>query len=222
MLTGAHAEPETLTCHAHIRRSMADHMLACALVLLALLAPDEFGRFTPAAFISIPLEGLLGVTLLLLLPARARPVAATLFGVALGLLAMVKLLDAGFFAILDRPFDPLVDWTLLNDAMRFLAGAIGPGRRDRLPRYCGRSDTALLILITRSVQRLTRVMVRHNATAARAVVALAALWLPCAVLGTQLVPGVPFAAEGSAGYLQQRRRRTELCRIRRRRDECWR
>ena len=179
-------------------------MLAGALVLLVLLVPDELGRFTPAAFISIPLEGLLGVTLLLLLPALARPVAATLFGVALGLLAMMKLLDAGFFAILDRPFDPVADWMLLNDAMRFLAGAIGPAGAIGSLAAAVVLTTALLILITRSVQHLTRVMVRHNATAARAVVALAALWLPCAVLGTQLVPGVPFAAEGSAGYLQQR------------------
>jgi hypothetical protein len=180
--------------------------LAGALVLLALLAPDEFGRFTPAAFISVPLEELLGVTLLLILPARARPVAATLFGIALGLLALLKLLDAGFFAILDRPFDPAADWMLLNDAMRFLAGAIGPAAAIGSLATAVVLTTALLILITRSVQHLDRVMVRQNATAARAVVALTALWLPCAVLSTQLVPGVPVAAEGSAGYLQHRHR----------------
>jgi hypothetical protein len=180
--------------------------LAGALVLLALLAPDEFGRFTPAAFISIPLDGLIGVTLLLLLPVRARPVAATLFGVALGLLVLLKLLDAGLFALLDRPFDPAADWKLLDDAMRFLAGAIGPAAAIGCLAAAVVVTTALVTLITQSVQRLSRLMARHDGTAARAVVALAALWLPCAALGTQLVPGVPVAAEGPVGYLQHRHR----------------
>lgn len=180
--------------------------LAGVLVLLALLAPDEFGRLTPAAFVSIPLEGVLGVALLLFLPARARPAAATLFGVALGLLAIMKLLDTGFFAVLGRPFDPVLDWRLLDDAMRFLAGSIGP-----LPAIGSLAtavvlSTALVISMARSVQHLAGLVVRHNAAAARAVVVLASLWLTCAMLGSQIVPGVPVAAEGSAVYLQHHHR----------------
>lgn len=180
--------------------------LAGALVLLVLLAPDEFGRFTPAVLISTPLDALLGATLLLLLPARVRPVAATFLGIALGLLAVVKLLDTGFFALLDRPFDPAADWMLLDDGMRFLAGAIGPVTAIGSLATVVVLITALIILMTQSVQYLGRVMVRHSETTARAVVVLAALWLPCAVFGTQLVPGVPTAAEGTAGYLQHRHR----------------
>jgi hypothetical protein len=176
--------------------------LAGALVLLALLAPDEFGRLTPAAFLSIPLEGVLGVALLLFLPARARAATATLFGVALGLLAIVKLLDTGFIAVLDRPFDPSLDWMLLDDAMRFLAGSIGPVPAIGSLAAAIAMSTALVIFMTRSVQHLARLVVRRNAVAARAVVVLAGLWLTCAMLGSQIIPGVPLAAEGSAAYLQ--------------------
>jgi hypothetical protein len=176
--------------------------LAGALVLLALLAPDEFGRLTPAAFLSIPLEGVLGVALLLFLPARARAAAATLFGVALGLLAIVKLLDTGFIAVLDRPFDPSLDWMLLDDAMRFLAGSIGPVPAIGSLAAAVAMSTALVIFMTRSVQHLARLVVRRNAVAARAVVVLAGLWLTCAMFGSQIIPGVPLAAEGSAAYLQ--------------------
>jgi hypothetical protein len=180
--------------------------LAGLLVLFALLAPDEFGRLTPAAFVSIPLEGLLGIAVLLFLPAWARPTTATLFGVALGLLTIMKLLDAGFFAVLDRPFDPVLDWMLLDDAMRFLAGAIGPAAAIGSLATAVVLSTALVIFMARSVQHLAHVLVRHNAAASRAVVVLAGLWLTCATLGSQIVPGVPVAAEGSAVYLRHRHR----------------
>jgi hypothetical protein len=182
--------------------------LAWVLVLLALLAPDEFGRLTPAAFISIPLEGVLGVALLLFLPARIRPAVATLFGVALGLLAIMKLLDTGFFAVLDRPFDPVLDWMLLDDAMRFLAGSIGAVPAIGSLAAAVVVSTTLVIFIARSVQHLAHLVVRHDAAASRAVVVLAGLWLTCAMFGSQIVPGIPVAAEGSAVYLQHRHRPT--------------
>ena len=54
-------------------------------------------------------------------------------GVALGLLAAVKVLDAGFTAQLGRPFDPVVDWGSFGPAIGVLRGSIGttatgPGR----------------------------------------------------------------------------------------------
>jgi hypothetical protein len=178
--------------------------LACLLVLLGLLAPDEFSRFTPGVFLSVPLEGLLWVALLLVLPIRAKAVAATLVGLALGLLSLVKLLDMGFFAVLARPFDPLLDWKLLEDAMRFLAGAIGAGPAIGSLAVAVILSTALVIFMTRSVQHLSRLVVRHNSAAARVVVVLAVPWLTCAMLAIQIVPGVPIAVEASAVYLHTR------------------
>jgi hypothetical protein len=178
--------------------------LACLLVLIALLAPDELSRLTPGVFVSVPLEGLLWVALLLVLPTRAKSVAATLLGLALGLLSLVKLLDMGFFAVLARPFDPLLDWRLLDDAMRFLAGAIGAGPAIGSLAVAITLSTALVIFMTRSVQHLSRLVVRHNSAAARAVVVVAVPWLTCAMLAIQIVPGVPIAVEASAAYLRTR------------------
>jgi hypothetical protein len=178
--------------------------LACLLVLLALLAPDELSRLTPGVFVSVPLEVLLWVALLLVLPSKAKSVAATLLGLALGLLSLVKLLDMGLFAVLARPFDPLVDWKLLDDAMRFLAGAIGAGPAIGSLAVAITLSTALVIFMTRSVQHLSRLVVRHNSAAARAVVVVAVPWLTCAVLAIQIVPGVPIAVEASTAYLRTR------------------
>jgi len=65
--------------------------LACLLILMVLLAPNEFSQLTPGALVSIPLEALLGAAVLLILPRRARPAAATLFGLALGVVLVTGL-----------------------------------------------------------------------------------------------------------------------------------
>ena len=186
----------------------ASTAMACLLVLLALLAPDELSRLTPGAFVSVPIEGLLWVALLLILPTKAKSVAATLVGLALGLLSIGKLLDMGFFAVLARPFDPLLDWKLLDDAMRFLAGAIGAGPAIGSLAVAITLSTALVIFMTRSVQHLSRLVLRHNSAAARAIVVLAVLWLTCALLAIQVVPGVPIAVEASSAYLHTRSQST--------------
>ncbi|HEY2221903.1 MAG TPA: sulfatase, partial [Actinomycetospora sp.] len=95
------------------------------LVFLALIAPQTVGQLTPGALLRIPVEGLLGVVLVLVLPAGARRAAATLGGVVLGLLTILKILDYGFGAVLARPFDPVLDWTLTGDAAAFLTASLG-------------------------------------------------------------------------------------------------
>ena len=46
-------------------------VLAGLLVLVALVAPGEAGQLTPAAFLRIPIEALVGLAVLLVLPAKA-------------------------------------------------------------------------------------------------------------------------------------------------------
>jgi hypothetical protein len=178
--------------------------LSCCLVLLALLIPSELSLLSAGTLLRVPLEALLGLAFLLLLPEKARWLAVPLFGVALGLLAIRKLLNIGFLAVLARPFDPSVDWILLRNAMKFLAGAIGPfpaiGCLAAAVIFC----TGVTVALTKSVHRLARLVTGHNLAASRAVVVLAAIWLGCAVFGTQIVPGVDVAAAGSVDYLQHR------------------
>jgi len=178
--------------------------LAALLVLFALIAPNDLSRLTPGAFVRIPVEGLLGVALLLVLPARARRVVAALVGVALGLLTIVKILDMGFFAVLSRPFDPVLDWILFDDALGFLTGSIGRAGAIGSVVAVAVLVTAVLVLMTLSVLRLTRLVVRHNTTATRAVAVLGVAWGTCALLGVQIVPGVPVASRSAAALVYDR------------------
>ncbi len=84
--------------------------LACLLVLFALIAPNQLSHFTARAFVRIPVEALVVVALVLVLPGRARRVVAAVVGVVLGLLMILKIADMGFYTALDRPFDPVLDW----------------------------------------------------------------------------------------------------------------
>ena len=172
--------------------------LAAVIVLAAILLPNEIARITPWAFLRIPAEALLGVTLLLVVPERARPRLAALLGIGLGLTTILKVVDMGFFATLNRPFNVLFDWRSFADAAHFVsqsfgqAGAIGAGIAVAVLAI------GVLIVTTRSVLRLSRLVVGHRSTAIRSVAAITPVWAVCVALGAQLVPGVEVASDNTA------------------------
>ncbi|GGO27101.1 sulfatase-like hydrolase/transferase [Micromonospora parathelypteridis] len=172
---------------------VAGSVLAVLLVFAVLVGPDRLGLLTPGAFLRIPLEGLLVGALLLALPARPRRVVVAVVGPLLGLLAIVKLADLGFRTALDRPFDLVLDWLLLDDAYGFVrdsfgrAGAVGAAVGVVL--LVG----ALLLVLTLALRRLASLLVRHERAATRTVAALTVVWVACAVVGVRVVPGVPVA-----------------------------
>ena len=100
-------------------------VLAALLVWFALVAPDRLDRLGPGAFVRIPIEGLVIVALSVILPPRARRILAIVVGLALGLLTVVKILDIGFFVELDRPFNPVTDWSFFGPAAGVLRDSVG-------------------------------------------------------------------------------------------------
>ncbi|MBG6065215.1 sulfatase-like hydrolase/transferase [Micromonospora ureilytica] len=178
------------------KRSVAARLttvLAALLVLLALTVPYDFGRLSPAAFVRIPLEALLVVALLLALPSRGSRLVATLAGVALGLLGLLKLLDLGFSASLSRAFDPVLDWALVDEGFAFLSESYGR------PAAIGAAITLVVVvvglptLVTLSMRRLRRLVVRHRIGTTRIVAALVVVWVACAAFNVRVVEGVPVA-----------------------------
>ncbi|WP_348775397.1 sulfatase [Micromonospora sp. WMMD975] len=203
-------------------RSVAATALAAGLVLVALVAPTDVNDLTPAAFLRIPVEGLVAVALLLVLPPRPRRIVATVLGVLLGLVLVLKITDLGFSTVLDRPFDLISDWAFLAAGAEFLSESYGSAAEVGAVAVAVVAVLAVPVLVTISVRRLARVVAGHRAVSARAAAALAAAWVACAVLGAQIVPGLPVAADTvatgvydrgrqvNAGLHDQERLRTKL------------
>ncbi|WP_437032294.1 sulfatase [Streptomyces sp. enrichment culture] len=178
-------------------------MLAGALVLFALLVPNRVERLAPEAFLRLPAEGILLAALLLALPPRPRRIAAAVTGVLLGLLTMLKFLDMGFYQVLARPFDLVLDWILLDDATDFVRESFGRGGQVLAVVGAVVLFVLLLLLMTLAMTRVTRLMTRHRAAAARTTLVLCVAWITCVTLGVQ-VSGVRVATKGTAEMLGNR------------------
>jgi sulfatase-like protein len=187
-------------------------VLACVPVLFALVGPNQLVHFTPAAFLRIPAEGLVAVALLLVLPPLARRVAAIVIGVLLGALAVLKVTDMGFFGILARPFDPVLDWPVLGATMDFLVEGYGRTTATVVAVLAGVLVLAVLVLTPLAVLRLSRLAAAHRTRVAGTVGVLAAGWVALALLGAQIVPGVPVAAHeyGRANQVYESLRDPEI------------
>ncbi|MDT0472481.1 sulfatase [Streptomyces sp. DSM 41014] len=178
-------------------------VLAAALVLFALLVPNRLDRLDVQSFLRIPAEGVLVAGLLLALPSRARRVTALVAGVLLGLLTVVKFVDMGFYSVLARPFDLVLDWSLLGGATDWVRESFG--RTGEIAAVIGVIVllVAVLVLTALAVVRLADLMVRHRPTAARTTLVLGTAWITCVTLGVQFT-GVPIAAKLDADLVGNR------------------
>lgn len=185
-------------------RSRTLTVLAALLVVVALIFPNRLALLTPGAFLRIPVEALLGVGLVLILRPRMRPALAVLVGVALGLFTVMKIVDMGFYAVLSRPFDLVLDWSLFADAAAFVRTSSG-----RLGEIGAVIGVGLLVVgvplvMTLSALRLTRLIGRHPTAAARSLGAAAVAWVALAAIGVQFVPDLPVASHSTAGLVRYR------------------
>jgi hypothetical protein len=205
------AEPESAGHRTRFRAvaSITVTVLAGLLVWFALVAPNGSGRLTPIAFVRIPLEGLLVVALLLLLPQRSRRIVALVVGVVLGPLLILKVLDIGFVAALGRPFNPVIDWTYFGSAKGVLSDSLGSRAATIAVIAATLGLVAVLVLIPLAVLRLTQVVERHRSTSIRVVTALSLVWILCAASGLQFVRGAPLASSTTARLAYEQARQID-------------
>lgn len=182
--------------------SAALTLLALALVLVALLAPNHVEDITPAAFLRLPVELLVLLAVVLALPDRLSRLRRVLVAVAGGLLALVtvfKLLDLGFYQALNRPFDPMIDWRYAADLVETVRGS-APGALGVLLLAAALvALLATLLLVPLAVARVGRAAREHRAASVRLLAVLAPLWLVLSLLGVR-AGTVPVASEAAAAY----------------------
>ncbi|MEQ7125245.1 CDP-alcohol phosphatidyltransferase family protein [Actinopolymorpha sp. B11F2] len=177
--------------------------LAAVLVHVALLLPNQLTHLAPGAFARIPLEGIFGAAVLLALAPRPRRVVAAVAGATLGVLTLLKLLDMGFYSILDRPFDLVLDWLLVANAVEFLGESVG--QVGALAAAVGAVLVALVlpVLMALAVVRLSHLMVDHRPVATRTALILGTAWMICVTLGVQIAD-VSVATKNTSAIVRNR------------------
>ncbi|TCC10293.1 CDP-alcohol phosphatidyltransferase family protein [Kribbella soli] len=164
-------------------RATVTTALAVLLVWAALLVPDHTGDLSPAAFLRIPLEGLVLIVLVCVLPSRLARILALISGLLAGVLMITRLLDRGFYFAFDRPFHPVYDAAYAGSALEVLGDSIG--RVGALAVFIGAGVlcVALLALLPLSAVRVTRLVARHRWPTIRVVAVLAAISIVPALTG---------------------------------------
>jgi hypothetical protein len=176
---------------------------ASAVVFLALVFPDQLGRYQPGlfwqgAFLRLPIEGILGAAILIVLPVRWRRRVAVPLGLGLAVLTVLKVINIGFLNVLSRRFDPVLDWPLFSDGYNALTETNGKATADAAVAGAVALAAVLLTVITLAVLRLAKVTPRYRRPASATVTAVSAAWVVFALFGTELYPGAPVAADSTA------------------------
>ncbi len=178
---------------------LAVSALAVLLVWVALVAPGPLLGWSPTAvaLLRLPVEGLLLVAGLLLLRGAAARWFAILFGLLLGVLLVVRILDAAFLTTLYRPFNPLTDWRYAGSATGLLGDSVGQVTAVLAVVAAGLLLSGLLVLTPLAVRRVGRLVDRHRTGALRALVAATLVWVVCASLGLGASVDLPTASSST-------------------------
>ncbi|MDN4599150.1 CDP-alcohol phosphatidyltransferase [Leifsonia virtsii] len=170
-------------------------VLAAVVVVLACLAPGLIASDSVLALVRIPLEAVLALVLLLLLPWRpARRIVAVLLALALVVAALLAALDRVFASTVGRPFDPVGGWKELADGYGVVSDSTGPVGAAALVVLVGIAALAAVALLAAALLRVTRLLVPRRRPALIGAAGVTAGWLVVALVGAQLVPGEPVAA----------------------------
>jgi sulfatase-like protein len=197
------------TVPAPIRRlgSVTLTVLAAVLVVVVLVIPDAIvrpkaGAFVPGALLRLPLEGILGAAVLLAVPDRWRGRVAGLLGAGLGVLAVLKVADMGFRAVLGRKFVPVLDWPLFRDGYHALTETNGRTTANAAAAVAALLVLAVPVVTTLAVRRLARQTAAYEQPARRSLVLFSVAWLAFSSTGAALYPNARVASDTAATFLE--------------------
>ena len=176
-------------------------ILSFVIVWAALVVPDEPAHFESNALLRIPIEGLVVISVAIVLPVTGRRILAVFAGVTLALVVVLKVVNYQVFSYFDRPFEPLGDLGQAGNAIETLRLQNGASQAHLIEVGAAVGAVAAAVLLPLAMLRVTRVAADHRHRAFQVVGVLGVLWAVFAVLGTQLVSHTPIASAVSAGLL---------------------
>jgi hypothetical protein len=196
--TGAAGTTGTASDHA-VRRNIIT-AISAAVLFAALLAPGVISSGSGFAFLRIPLEGVLTLVILALLPWPVlRRIVAALFATIIVLAIISAAIDVGFTANVGQPFNVVTGWPLLVDAYGVLRDSTGAVAAPVIVILLILAAAASILVVTFSLLNLDRVIRRHRRATLISASAVTAGWVILGLVGASLVTGEPIAAADTIG-----------------------
>ena len=175
-------------------------MASLVVVFLVALAPGIISSGSPLALIRVPLEAVVVLVVVALLPWRlARRIVAIL--VAIGLVATLTsaALDRGFTLAVGAPFNIVTGWPELVDAYGVLRDSTGPVVAILVLILLVLIAALVVLVVARSLLTLAGVIRRHFRASLVGASAITAAWVILGLVGAQILPGEPVAAADAVG-----------------------
>ncbi|HEV7624289.1 MAG TPA: CDP-alcohol phosphatidyltransferase, partial [Amnibacterium sp.] len=166
---------------------------------MVLVLPDALTDIRPAAFLRIPLEGILLAALLTVLRRRPARLLAVVAGVVLAVLTIAKALDAAVGASLGRPFDPVSDFGQLGSGAGVVADALGVPSAAVIVGAVVLAAGCVALLVVAVLGTAGAVRARPGRSL-RVLGGLTAVWTSLALVGAALVAGAPLASTSEAAF----------------------
>jgi hypothetical protein len=173
-------------------------ILALLFVWTALVGPDQPIALKLNALLRLPIEGFAFIALAAAVGPRLRRWLVWVLGPLLGLVFIVKLLNIGFFAAFDKPFDPYQDLKYIGFASETVKASLGQATGILILVGVGTVVIGVPVLMAFSVRRVTRIAAEHRVWTLRAAAGLGVAWVVCLAFGAQFVPATPIASAGAA------------------------
>ncbi|NYI99330.1 phosphatidylglycerophosphate synthase [Nocardioides thalensis] len=168
---------------------------------LALALPDPTDGVAPLDLLVVPVEGLGLAAAALVLPARPRRWVALGFGAVAGVLVVLRIVDAGFAKVLDRPFDPLGDWSYFGSGVGVLGDSIGTAGARLAAVGVVAAIVAVVVALALGADRVARVASERRRPTLRTLAVLVPLWAVAAVASVHVPGGPPVAAAAPSALL---------------------
>jgi hypothetical protein len=180
-----------------IRATTATALSAITLFVVS-LAPGLIHSGSPAALLRIPIEGVVALVVLALLPWRwTRRVVAAIVAVLLVLATVSSALDRAFTATVGRSFDVVTGWPELVDGYGVVSDSAGSFGALALLILLIIAAVGVVVAVTASLLHLAAVIGRGRRLTLIGASAVTAAWVVLALVGAELVPGEPIAAADS-------------------------
>jgi hypothetical protein len=171
--------------------------LAIGLLVALPVLPGVLAAGSPAAIFRLPVESIVVVVLLALIPwRRVRILVAIVFGVFVVVALALAGLDAAFRYALDVHFDPN-DWQQVGDGFGVVSDSIGTPAAVAVLVLIALAAVATVVVLAWAALRVDAAVRARRAHGRTALAALAAIWVVAALAGSQLVAGQPAAASAS-------------------------